>query len=127
MSQSSETPAKAGSGQGVRSNSPLVYWLAVSLVIVGLLNVTPAIPGWDGLWKTMTGIDSFKIRRFPSEWLYPIVFIWMMVIVALNHSIWRSWKDQTVLRRRFGLFLDVALILAGLAISLTYLIELEAV
>ena len=51
----------------------------------------------------------------------------MMVIVALNHSIWRSWKDQTVLRRRFGLFLDVALILAGLAISLTYLIELEAV
>jgi len=127
MSQSSETPAKAGSGQGVRSNSPLVYWLAVSLVIVGLLNVTPAIPGWDGLWKAMTGIDSFKIRRFPSEWLYPIVFIWMMVIVALNHSIWRRWKDQTVLRRRFGLFLDVALILAGLAISLTYLIELEAV
>ena len=127
MSQSSETPAKAGPGQGVRSNSPLVYWLAVSLVIVGLLNVTPAIPGWDGLWKTVTGIDSFKIRRFPSEWLYPIVFILMMVIVALNHSIWRSWKDQTVLRRRFGLFLDVALILAGLAISLTYLIELEAV
>ena len=127
MSQSSETPPKAGSGQGVRSSSPLVYWLAVFLVIVGLVNVTPAIPGWDGLWKTMTGIDSFKIRRFPSEWLYPIVFIWMMVIVALNHSIWRSWKDQTVLRRRFGLFLDVALILAGLAISLTYLIELEAV
>ena len=127
MSQSSETPPKAGSGQGVRSSSPLVYWLAVFLVIVGLVNVTPAIPGWDGLWKTMTGIDSFKIRRFPSEWLYPIVFIWMMVIVALNHSIWRSWKDRAVLRRRFGLFLDIALILAGLTISLTYLIELEAV
>ena len=106
---------------------PVVYWLGVTLVIVGLINVTPAIPGWDGLWRSATGLDFFKIRRFPTEWLYPIVFVWMMIIVALSHSIWCAWHEKSVLRRRFGLFLDVALVLAGLIISGTYLVELEAV
>ena len=104
-----------------------VYWLALGLVIVGLLNVTPSIPGWDELWKVLTGNDSFKIRRFPTEWFYPIIFFWMMLIVSLKHSIWRAWQDKGALQRRFGLFLDIALVLAGFALSLTYLIELEAV
>ena len=115
------------SDQDQKAGGPVVYWLAVALVIVGLLNVTPAIPGWDGLWKAATGVDYFKVRRFPTEWLYPILFIWMMVIVTLTHSIWRTWNDRSRLQRRLGLFLDAALILAGLAISVTYLIELEAV
>ena len=119
--------AKEKSGQGAPDVSPLVYWMAVGLVVTGLLNVTPAIPGWDDLWKTVTGLSQFKIRRFSTEWLYPIVFAWMMLIVSMKHSIWRSWKDRSTLHRRFGLFLDIALVTAGVAISITYLIELEAV
>ena len=46
----------------------------------------------------------------------------MMLIVALKHSIWRSWKDRSARHRKFGLFLDVALVMAG-AVILTYLIE----
>ena len=111
---------------GVKRSS-FVYWLAISLVFVGLLNVTPAIPGWDGLWKTATGLDFFKIRRFPTEWLYPIVFTWMMLIVALAHSIWRSFRHSGKAKRGFGLFLDVLLVFAALAISVSYLVELEAV
>ena len=122
MKQISET-----SDQNRKAGGPVVYWLSVALVIVGLMNVTPAIPGWDDLWRSVTGVPYFKVRRFPTEWLYPILFVWMMVIVTLTHSIWRSWSDRSVLRRRAGLVLDVALVLAGLAISVTYLIELEAV
>ncbi|MEK9854144.1 MAG: TRAP transporter fused permease subunit [Rhodobiaceae bacterium] len=122
MKQISQT-----SDQNRKGGGPVVYWLAVALVMIGLLNVTPAIPGWDDLWRSVTGVPYFKVRRFPTEWLYPILFVWMMVIVTLTHSIWRSWSDSSVLRRRAGLLLDVALVLAGLAISLTYLIELEAV
>jgi TRAP transporter 4TM/12TM fusion protein len=122
MKQISQT-----SDQNRKGGGPVVYWLAVALVMIGLLNVTPAIPGWDDLWRSVTGVPYFKVRRFPTEWLYPILFVWMMVIVTLTHSIWRSWSDSSVLRRRAGLVLDVALVLAGLAISLTYLIELEAV
>ncbi|MEP0942416.1 MAG: TRAP transporter fused permease subunit [Rhizobiaceae bacterium] len=105
----------------------VVYWLGFTLVFVGLLNVTPAIPGWDDLWKTLSGNDGFKIRRFDTEWLYPIVFFWMMVIVALKHSMWRGWTDKAPIMRKFGLFLDVALVIAAAAISLSYLVELEAV
>ncbi len=105
----------------------LVYWLGLFLVLLGLLNVTPAIPGWDELWKSITVSDFFRIRRFPTEWLYPIVFLWMMLIVAVKHSMWRSWAERTKARRRFGLFLDIALVVAAAVISVSYLIELEAV
>ncbi|MEL7344868.1 MAG: TRAP transporter fused permease subunit [Pseudomonadota bacterium] len=104
-----------------------VYWLGLLLVLVGLLNVTPAIPGWDSLWQTITGDEFFKIRRYPTEWLYPILFVWMMLIVALRHSMWRAWAAASTARRAFGLVMDLALVIAGLAISLSYLVELEAV
>ena len=105
----------------------LTFWLGLILVVVGLMNVTPAIPGWDEFWRTLTGVESLKVRRFPTEWLYPIIFFWMMVIVMLKHSIWRSWIDKDPLVRWFGLFLDIALVIAALSISLSYLIELDAV
>ena len=105
----------------------LVYWLGLLLVVVGLMNVTPAIPGWDDMWRSITGIENFKIRRFPTEWLYPIMFFWMMLIVALKHSMWRSWTSKAAITRRLGLFLDFALVLAAAIISLSYLTELEAV
>ena len=117
----------SGSDSGGRGIGSIGYWLAFTFVFVGLLNVTPAIPGWDQLFKTITGYADFKIRRYPTEWLYPLLFFVMMVIVVLKHSIWRSWQDRPPVTRRFGLFLDGALILASAAISLTYLIELEAV
>ena len=104
-----------------------IYWLGLLLVLVGLLNVTPAIPGWDNLARSVTGIEFLKVRRFPTEWLYPIFFFVMMLIVALKHSMWRSWADKSTVRRRFGLFMDIALVIAAAAISLAYLVELEAV
>ena len=122
MKQGGQSSANGGQGIGA-----IGYWLAFIFVFVGLLNVTPAIPGWDQLFKVISGNGDFKIRRFPTEWLYPLLFFVMMVVVTLKHSIWRSWHDRRPALRRFGLFLDIALIVASAAISLTYLIELEAV
>ena len=51
----------------------------------------------------------------------------MMLIVALKHSMWRSWADRRMVVRRIGLLFDVALVVAAAAISLTYLTEIEAV
>ena len=105
----------------------LAYWLALLFVIVGLINVTPAIPGWDELWKNITGNDFFRIRRFPTEWFYPIVFFCMLLIVALSQSTWKSWYSKGIIARNFGLVFDISLIIAAAAISLTYLIEIEAI
>lgn len=105
----------------------VVFFLGLLLVIVGLLNVTPGIPGWDDLWKSITGMDFFKVRRFETEWLYPLVFFLMMLIVALKHSLWRSWKDRPTWMRSGGLALDIALVVAAAALALTYMVEIEAI
>lgn len=105
----------------------LVYWLALVLVIVGLLNAMPGIPGIDDAFVGFLGFDNFVIRKYPYEYFYPIAFFVMMVIVALKHSVWRELVNSTPLRKRLGLMLDVALLLAAFAISFTYLVEIEAV
>ena len=102
-----------------------VYILALVFVALGILNSTPVIPGWDDMWRGITGIEKLKTRSFVTEWFYPLIFFIMMLLVALNHSIWRAWRDRTY--AWFGAFMDIALILAAAAISLTYLIEIYSV
>lgn len=126
MSERSETNSPATVEQSSAVDR-LVYILALALVLVGLINVTPSIPGWDELWKGLSGNEFFRVRRFSTEWLFPITFFWMLLIVALKHSMWRSWIDKPVGQRRLGLVFDIALVIAAAAISATYLIEIESV
>ena len=105
----------------------IVYWLTVAMVIIGLINMTPGIPGYDDLAESLFGIKGATFRKFPFEWFYPGFFALMMLIVALKHSMWRSWVDRSLWRRRFGLFLDIALVLMAATISITYVVEIEAI
>ena len=105
----------------------LLYVLSVTMVIIGLFNSTPGIPGYDNLIADLTGQDGAKLRKFPFEWFYPAFFALMMLIVALKHSMWRSWAGKSRSRRRFGLFLDIALVVTAFTVSLTYLVEIEAI
>lgn len=104
-----------------------VYVLALVLVVVGMINSTPSIPGWDDLWREALNAPDLRVRRFPYEVFYPIVFFWMMVIVVLTSSIRKRWQDRSTARRLLGTALDIGLILAAAAISLTYLVENEAI
>ena len=105
----------------------LIYWLAAFLVVLGMINAMPGIPGLDQLAEDLAGSPDFIIRRFPFEYYYPLAFALMMVIVALHHSMWRAWADKGALQRRFGLFMDAALVIMALTISLVYLVEIESV
>lgn len=104
-----------------------VYLLSVLIVVVGLSNAIPGIPGLDGGVQSLTGLDWLTIRKFPTEWFYPVAFSAMMVCVALKHSIWRERASDTATRRRMGLAMDIALVVAAIGISLTYLVEIESV
>ena len=121
------------SDEGAFSNSradlglKVVYWLALGLVIVGLLNSMPGIPGLDDAAARLVGWKDFAVRKYPYEYFYPIVFGTMMMIVALKHSLWRDFRERSAGKRRAGLLLDIALVVAALVISLTYLVEIEAV
>ncbi|MGI9402089.1 MAG: TRAP transporter large permease subunit, partial [Rhizobiaceae bacterium] len=76
---------------------------------------------------SITGWDGAKLRKFSFEWFYPVFFALMMVIVALKHSMWRDWKDKSPIKRRLGLFLDISLVFMAITISMTYLVEIEAI
>lgn len=105
----------------------VVFWLSIGFVIVGLINAMPGIPGLDAWFVRVSGNDNLVIRKFPFEYYYTLAFTVMMVIVALHHSMWRTWVGKSNLRRGFGLVMDVALVLMALTISLTYLVEIESV
>ena len=118
------------SGKDMAAKTPvknIVYWLSVFFVILGMVNAMPGIPGLDNWAANITGNDDFIIRKFPFEYYYPFAFSLMMVIVALQHSMWRSWRDKSKLRRRFGLGMDIALVSMAFIISLTYVTEIESV
>ncbi len=107
--------------------NPLLYWLAIALVLIGMVNAMPGIPGLDQAVQDLTGNPNAIIRKFPFEYYYPFAFALMMLIVALRHSVWRSWRSKNAAWRGFGLAMDVALVVMAFTISLTYLAELEAV
>ncbi|WP_299726578.1 TRAP transporter fused permease subunit [uncultured Tateyamaria sp.] len=114
--------------QGARGVSrPLLFVLSLSLVIIGLFNSTPGIPGYDDLAAALWGESGVRFRKFPTEWFYPLFFALMMCVVVLKHSMWRDWVDLAPERRALGLVLDVALVVMALTISVTYLVEIESV
>ena len=105
----------------------VLYILTLSLVCFGLLNSMPGIPGLDAGVREITGWDWLSIRKFPTEWFYPLAFAVMMICVVLKHSMWRDWKDRSAARRRLGLTLDIALAVMAITISLTYVVEIESI
>ncbi len=105
----------------------LLYVLSVAMVLIGLANSTPGIPGYDTWVADVLGQEGAQFRRFPFEWFYPLFFALMMLIVALKHSVWRGWKDRSPAWSAFGLALDVAFIAMAFTISLTYLVEIESI
>ena len=102
-----------------------VYIVALIFVAMGIINSMPVIPGWEQLWTGLTGIENLQTRKFSTEFFYPLVFFVMMLIVALKNSMWREWRGTS--RVWFGAFLDIALVVAAAAISITYLIEIDSV
>ena len=105
----------------------LLYVLSVGMVLIGLANATPGIPGYDAWAASVLGSEGAQFRRFPFEWFYPIFFALMMLIVALKHSVWRHWRNRSPAWAAFGMALDIAFVAMALTISLTYLIEIESI
>jgi len=104
-----------------------LYLLSIFIVVAGLCNSIPGIPNLDSAARSLTGLNWLSIRKYPTEWFYPIMFFLMMVCVVLKNSMWLEWVNASSSKRRFGLFMDVLLVLSALAISLTYLVEIESI
>ncbi|MDA0361681.1 MAG: TRAP transporter fused permease subunit [Proteobacteria bacterium] len=101
--------------------------LAFALVVIGMLNTIPTIPGLDKLVWFLSGNPEFVYRRFSYEYFFPLIFLLMMVIVALNHSFWREYKNKGNVKKYLGILIDVSLVSMAALISISYFIEIDSI
>jgi TRAP transporter 4TM/12TM fusion protein len=101
--------------------------LGFLLVVVGMLNTMPEISGLQDFARTLTGQPFLRVSGFPPEFFYPPIFLLMMVIVALDTSVYRAWKVSRPQLAWLGLLLDAGLILAAFLASFGYLVEIDSV
>ncbi|PYG26690.1 TRAP transporter permease [Pelagimonas varians] len=106
---------------------PITIALGFILVVVGMLNTMPEIPGLQAWARDITGQSTLRVSGFPPEFFYPPVFLLMMVIVALDASVYRAWKTDKPQLAWLGLLLDFGLVFAAFLASLGYLVEIDSV
>jgi TRAP-type uncharacterized transport system fused permease subunit len=105
----------------------IAFVLSLALVLVGMLNTMPEIAGLQDWAREITGQPFFRVSGFAPEYLYPPVFLVMMVIVALNASVYRQWKQHRPHLAWLGLLLDLGLVLGAFLGALGYLVEIDSV
>ena len=101
--------------------------LALILVVVGMLNTMPEIPGLQDWARDMTGRPFFRISGFPTEYFFPPVFFLMMLIVVLDASVYCAWSIEKPKWAWAGLLLDLGLIIAAFLGAFGYLVEIDSV
>lgn len=101
--------------------------LAFLLVIIGMLNTMPEIAGLQDWMRDVTGLRYFRVSGFPTEYLYPPLFVLMMVIVTLDASVYRAWRNEKPRRAWLGACLDGGLILAAVLGALGFLVEIDSI
>lgn len=116
----SDTHATKGIGQ------TWAIALGFLLVVIGMLNTMPEIPGLQDAARIVTGQPFLRVSGFPPEFFYPPIFLLMMLIVALDASVYRAWKISRPHMAWLGLLLDAGLILAAFMASFGYLVEIDS-
>ena len=95
------------------------------LVVLGMVNNIPSIPGLEDTIANIFNAESVLIRKFPYEWLHPIAFIIMMLVTVLKHSFFRDAK--TPRGKQFGIIFDLMMLFITIFMAITYLIEIDSV
>lgn len=101
--------------------------LALILVIVGMTNTMPEIPGLQDWARKVTGMRFFRVSGFPPEYLYPPLFVLMMVIVALDASVYRAWRQDRPRLAWLGACIDIGLIVAAVLGAVGFLVEIDSI
>ena len=119
----SEAPAVAGGWMG-----RLALALAFILVVAGMANNLPNIPGLLETVRSIPGLEGLpRISKYSSEFFFPLAFTLMLVIALLVSSFGRSWRGRPGGRFWLGSLLDVLMLAAILGTSVVYLIEHDQV
>ena len=124
VSGMSEAPVEASGDWMGR----LALALAFVLVVVGMANNLPNIPGLLEAVRSIPGLDGLpRLSKYNSEFFFPLTFALMLVIALLVSSFGRAWRGRPAPRFWLGCLLDALMLVAILGTSLVYLIEHDQV
>ena len=106
----------------------LAFVLAFILVVMGMVNNLPNIPGLLQTVQLIPGLENIpRLSKYNSEYFFPLMFVFMTLVALLMASFARGWRDQGPLKYACGIALDVTMLLTIFAVAIVYLIEHEQV
>jgi TRAP transporter 4TM/12TM fusion protein len=106
----------------------LALGLAFLLVLLGMANNLPNIPGLLDTVRSIPGLaDLPRINKYSSEFLFPLTFALMMVVATLTSSFARGWQREGQTKYLMGVALDILMLSVILGMATIYLIENEQV
>ena len=102
--------------------------LAFVLVVLGMANNLPSIPGLLELVQAIPGLEEIpRLSKYSSEYFFPLMFVLMMATALLLASFGRGWAGRSPLRQACGVAVDLVMLAAILGMAVVYLIEHEQV
>ena len=102
--------------------------LAFVLVMMGMANNLPNIPGLLEVIKSIPGLGELpRLSKYNSEFFFPLTFAIMLLIALMGASFTKAWHGRPAVTRGLGIALDVVMGLAILSMVTVYLIEHEQV
>ena len=102
--------------------------LAFVLVVLGMANNLPSIPGLLELVRAVPGLEGIpRLSKYSSEYFFPLMFVLMMATALLLASFGRDWSGRSPVRQACGVAVDLLMLAAILGMAVVYLIEHEQV
>ena len=106
----------------------LAFAFAFILVLMGMLNNLPTIPGALELVRSIPGLTELpRISKYNSEFFFPLTFFLMTAIALLRASFARDYRDQSSIKYFSGISLDLLMLVATSLFCIFYLVENEQV
>ncbi|MDC0196767.1 TRAP transporter fused permease subunit, partial [Gammaproteobacteria bacterium] len=106
----------------------LAFGLAFILVLFGMANNLPTIPGALELVRSIPGLSELpRISKYNSEFFFPLTFLLMTVIALLRASYARDYRNQSTIKYFYGICFDLLMLVIICLLCIFYLIENEQV
>ncbi len=106
----------------------LALGIAFVLVVLGMANNLPSIPGLLEFVREIPGLGGVpRLSKYSSEYFFPLMFVLMMATALLTVSFGRARRGRPAVQRGLGIALDLLMLAAILGMAVVYLIEHEQV
>jgi len=106
----------------------LALFLGFILVVMGMANNLPNIPGLVETIRLIPGLEELpRLSKYNPEYFFPLTFAFMVIISLLGASLTQSWRNEPIQKKSLGIFFDLSMLLITVAVIVGYLVEHDQV